>query len=262
MKKNQDVPIFVINLKRDKERLLFMQKQFEALDKEFRLIQAIDGRKLTAEQLSKYSKEKSLRNLKRELNDADIAVVLSHIKVWEIIREEQIEDALVLEDDIFLNKTLFNILENRDKLPRDYEFINFCTDVLQVPFGEYIADDFRASYYLGYANRTSAYLINSKGIEKLLNNVYPICFTIDGFTGRTYKTDLISYGISPDVAYLNNFESSIWGTYVNYQLNFFMLKRQQLLQIIYAIFMFFGLSKLLVKISNLIYFSFPKLRRR
>jgi glycosyl transferase, family 25 len=262
MCKKVEIPIFVINLKQDKERLLFMQKQFEANGKDFRVIEAIDGNNLSSEQYATYSKERSLACKKRELSNGEIACVLSHIEAWELIIEENFDEALILEDDVFLSKSLFKVLENREKLPADYEFINFRTDVFQFPFGKYIYGNFRASNLYGYANGNVAYLINIKGIKKLLNNVYPIRLPADDLTGRTHITDVISYGIYPEVTFLNKFPSSIWGMEVFDKPNFMSLKRQQLSHIIYLIVRFFGLSWLLLKFSKLVYFSFPKFRRR
>ena len=186
-----------------------MQKQLAALDVEFELIEAVDGASLGEDELKLYSKNAAIKSCGRELSRGEIGCALSHAKIWKRIQQEQIEAVLVLEDDVKISRSLLEILENKVKFPQNYEFINFYTDAPQIPFSPFVYDIYRFSRHKGYANRTCCYLITQKGASKLLNKVYPIRWAADGITGRTYLTDLVSYGIYPQVAVLGDFESSI-----------------------------------------------------
>ena len=117
---------------------------------------------------------------------------------------------MVLEDDIILGKYFIEILNSLEKLPRDWEMINFCTDAALKPFGDFVYDIHRAAHPTKYANRTSAYLINLAGAQKLLRKAYPIKMPVDGLTGRTYITNLIHYAIYPQTVVLSDFQSDIW----------------------------------------------------
>ena len=130
-----------------KERLLFMQKQLKELNVEFRVIEAVDGKSLTEEDLSLYSKKMARKCCKRELSVGEIGCALSHAKIWELVIKEKLEEVLVLEDDVKIGRSLLGILENRYKLPADYEFVNFSTDAPQEPFGEFIADIYRVKWH-------------------------------------------------------------------------------------------------------------------
>lgn len=204
-----DIPVCLLNLERDKERLLFMQKQLNALKVEYRVIKAIDGQSLTEEQRKRYSKKQAKKCIRRELLPTEIGCSLSHAHIWELIISEQHKEILVLEDDIKIGTSLFQIIMNRHNLPKDYEFINFLTDAPQKEFGDFVVDIYKTSRHLHYANRTSAYLITAKGAKKLLNKTYPIRFPADEITGRTYLTGLVSYSILPAVAVSTNIKSSI-----------------------------------------------------
>lgn len=210
MHEKQKIPIWLLNLKRDNDRLSFMQGQLDDLNIAYEVIEAIDGTGLSEQELSRYSPKAAIHSCGRRLGFGEIGCALSHAKIWERIVKEQIPEVLVLEDDVKISPSLFKVLENRALFPADYEFINFMTDVRQVPFGPFIFDIYRIARHQGYANRACLYLITGNGAEKLMRTVYPIRWAADGLTGRTYLTDLVSYGLHPNVAVLGDFESSIW----------------------------------------------------
>ena len=173
---------------------------------QYRVIEAVDGRSLTEEDLKCYSKELALRSLGRELNPGEIGAGLSHAQMWELLVNEHHQEVLILEDDVRIGRSLFAILEHKQKLPEGYEHINFSTDAAQLPFGDFITDIYRASRYKEEAWLASAYLLTAKGARKLLNLVYPLYMPIDDFVSLT---DLISYGIYPKVVIPAEFASSI-----------------------------------------------------
>lgn len=185
-----------------------MQKQLNGLGVEFDIFHAIDGKRLSENDLKKYSKEAAIKEVGRELIHGEIAWALSHAKIWQSMIEKGDKEVLILEDDVILGEMLIKILDYRHKLPDDWEMINFSTDADLLPFGDPIYDIFRVAHL--QRNRCSAYLINFNGAQKLLSHVYPIRFAADGLTGRTYITSLIHYGIYPKCAVLADFKSNIW----------------------------------------------------
>ena len=187
-----------------------MKEQLDKFCLTFEIIPAVDGRNLSDSDLRKYSKKDALRCIGRELSPGEIACALSHADMWRRIVDQNLDEVLILEDDVLIGEMLLRILHCRNRLPEDWELINFMTDARQVPFGSPVYDIYRACHFRHYANRTAALLINRKGAQKLLARVYPIRRAADGLTGRTYLTDLISYGITPQVAALSHFESDIW----------------------------------------------------
>jgi len=202
-------PIWVLNLKCDTDRMLFMKKQLNELGVHFEVVEGKDGNALTEEDLKVYSREKALRQYGKAINCGQIGCALSHISMWQRIIGEQHEEVLILEDDIKIDRALIDILENRHRLPQDYDLINFSTDAPQLPIGEFVFSIYKASRHQKDANRTSAYLITLKGAKKLLNVAFPICRPIDGVTGNTNLNNLASYGVFPRVVEMREIPSSI-----------------------------------------------------
>jgi GR25 family glycosyltransferase involved in LPS biosynthesis len=120
-----------------------------------------------------------------------------------------LDKVLILEDDVILNKELFTLLNKNSFFPENWEFINFLTDagnriLRDTPFKRY-----KICEFIGHVNRTSCYLINKKGAQKLLNTHRLITMSADAMTGITELTGLISYGLKPNIVELAAFTSII-----------------------------------------------------
>lgn len=198
-------PIWVLNLERSKDRRFFMENQLKGLNLEFEIIKAVDGQALGEDDLKGYSERKTIRCVGTALGPSAIACALSHARMWHRIIEENLNEVLILEDDALIGETLIDILRSRHQFPPDWEFMNFFTDAQKLPFSTPIIEHYNVCRFKGNANRTSTYLINRRGAEKLLKNCFPIRYAADGLTGRTYVTGLISYGIEPQVAALSDY---------------------------------------------------------
>ena len=236
-----DIPIWIINLKRDTERLLFMQTQMQRLDLDYRIIEAIDGRSLGDNEKAPYSKSIALRDFGRELTAGEIGCALTHIKIWELMVKEGIEEILILEDDVHLGTALIGVLNHRDRLPQDYQHINFSTNARQAPFGDFVTDIYRASRHIERPYLTSAYLLTKAGAQKLLKLVSPLYMPIDNFITIT---DIISYGIYPRVVVLAETPSGIGRRSDNIpKVSFWQKKWRQFKEILKSIAFFFGATE-------------------
>jgi GR25 family glycosyltransferase involved in LPS biosynthesis len=155
--------------------------------------------------------------------------------------EENIDEVLVLEDDVHIGMGLIEVLKHRDRLPKDYQHINFSTNALQVPFGDFVTDIYRASRHAERPYLTSTYLITKTGAQKLLDLVSPLYMPIDNFITIT---DIVSYGIYPRVAVLAETPSGIGRRSDNIpKLSFGQKKWRQLKNILKSLLIFFGFSE-------------------
>ena len=207
----RSLPVWVLNLERSTERRAFMEEQLLRLQLDYEIVAAVDGRSLSIEDKKQYSRKDAMRCCDRELSPGEVGCALSHIRMWQRLIRECIDEVLILEDDVLLGEMFLHVLRHRSRFPADWELINFVTDAPHIPFGNPICDIYKVCRFQGWANRTGAYLINRRGAQKLLNHAFPIRWPADGITGRIYITELVSYGIDPNVVGLNhNSESEIW----------------------------------------------------
>ena len=120
-------PIYIINLRRTPERKLYMQRQLDAINLSYSFIEAIDKYDLQSREyrlalanqleINKHDFEFIYQN--SEIGD--LACALSHLKVLNLIIENNVPQACVLEDDAYLLPTFHEILIKSQSFP--YEIL-------------------------------------------------------------------------------------------------------------------------------------------
>ena len=137
---NPSTPIYIISLSRVPERRLHMQRQLDMLGLEYEFVDAIDKYDLeSSEYRSKIScvlgikeailehKYAKIINRAKTYNDkdlkntdlAELAIILSHIKIYDLMVKSGIDWACILEDDAKLLPTFLEVLEIAPKLEWD-----------------------------------------------------------------------------------------------------------------------------------------------
>jgi glycosyl transferase family 25 len=96
----ETIPTFIISLPKDKHRRDFLGGQLDKLHMPFTVLEAVNGKALSAEQLAaSYDPVKAVRLFNRELSKGEIGCTLSHVSIYRKMAAEAIPHALVLEDD-------------------------------------------------------------------------------------------------------------------------------------------------------------------
>lgn len=116
---NNKLPIFVINLERRPDRKQLIESRLANLGiKNYEIIKAVDGRDLPDDTSEFYNRKDSIE-LTRELKRTEIACALSHIAIARKIIDDNLDYAIVLEDDAELTLEFkqfikdFNIESNK-----------------------------------------------------------------------------------------------------------------------------------------------------
>ena len=123
-------PIYVINLKRTPERRLYMQRQLDALNLDYQIVDAIDKHDLLskeyrikiAEQLgvSEAWMEEAYERYRISTGNANVLPrTISHIKVFNIMKKDNIPMACILEDDAHLLPDFPKVLRDSQKISWD-----------------------------------------------------------------------------------------------------------------------------------------------
>lgn len=250
MDQQATLPIWVLNLKPDTERLAFMTKQLNALGLPFTVVEALDGDRLSESDWKLYSEDRARKFSGRELVRGEVGCALSHARMWERIVREDIPEAMIFEDDVHIGAAFPALLARRNRLPPDWELVNFSTNSAEEPFGDFLFDIYRASRHKDLPDLASAYLLNRRGARKLLDHAYPIGHTADGLTWRTDITGVVSYGVYPRVVILADFGSSIWSRGEIRRPGFLARKAAEAVLIAKMVFRFFGITQLIKKIRR------------
>jgi len=116
------IPIFVITLPQATQKQMHIRERMQSLNIPFEFIEGVDGRLLSEEELRKvFDKKKSYnyykwyRNRTRgagiELSRGEIGCTLAHRKVYQKMVDENIDSAIVLEDDVFVTEDFLPTVE-------------------------------------------------------------------------------------------------------------------------------------------------------
>lgn len=97
--------VFVINLNESIERLERLKFEFERIGLDFERIPAVDGRKLSENQIFEhYSSKLNRKKYFVPLSKPEIGLYMSHLKACEKIISENLDFGIILEDDIVLKE--------------------------------------------------------------------------------------------------------------------------------------------------------------
>jgi GR25 family glycosyltransferase involved in LPS biosynthesis/phosphorylcholine metabolism protein LicD len=182
--KNTIDKIYVINLDKDKERLEFVNKEFERYGyNELERVPGILGKELPDKDLYMKKLDPFGNNL-----HAAYGIAKSHMSIYKKMLNENIKDALIIEDDIKLTPLIKKFKKIYDLLPDDWDIVwignsrakwpkNTCS---KIPIPEYEYDklekvsdnifkiniiDENSNYPMG----AYGYLINNKILRKLID---------------------------------------------------------------------------------------------
>ena len=203
--------VFVISIKRFTKRRSLIKKMLKRIDLKYEFFEGVDGRSISEIDLKKYSKDSSFKEIGRDLTLGEIGCALSHIKLYEKILKLNIKKALILEDDVIVSPFIKKILNNIHKLPKNWDLINFHTETKQMLFGNYIYKKYQIAKFAKNARieRCSCYLLNIRGVKKILKHAYPVRMPADGLAGNLELLRINSYGVLPGLVYLEDCETMI-----------------------------------------------------
>lgn len=98
--------VYVINMERSVGRRAVIETQLKKLDLNYEIVNAVDGRQMSDEELERVTLRKD------DFMKSQAGCMLSHLKVYKRILEEQDEYALVLEDDVIATeKSMKKVLQ-------------------------------------------------------------------------------------------------------------------------------------------------------
>lgn len=188
--KNKKFPIFLINLKKNPDRLIYSLNQLSKVELTEYITrkEACDvdrAKKLKYEYIS----EKVVDNIENELVSCDIlptwgavGCAISHIEIWKMIVEDNIKFALILEDDNDIYDIdkfkwcYFEALKKMRKSEYISYFISLCSETNK---NERMFIDENQYVPKGHFIGTSFYFINFCAAKDLLKKMNSISRQLD-----------------------------------------------------------------------------------
>ncbi|RTR38253.1 glycosyltransferase family 25 protein [Shewanella canadensis] len=204
--------IFVINLDTSLDRLASIQKSCDHLELRFQRVSAVLGSDLGKEEKAKvYNLRDNLRKYDKALNDGEIGCYLSHAECWTKIIEDELDYALVLEDDAILTDELPLYIEKLAASCHEWDYIRLShgSKVKPVISSVDLGEGLFLQRALKLNSTTTGQFISFRGAEKLLSSAFPISRPVDIDIQHWYETSLRCFVVSPFPVLNHDFESEI-----------------------------------------------------
>jgi glycosyl transferase family 25 len=200
--------ICLINLARSTDRLAACASQLDSYSLPFDRIEAVNGDTLdvyTINELYNFGDSSYHKHMTR----GELGCYLSHARAWQAIVDEQLDYAVILEDDILLQDDIQQGLEAIKYIQQPWDVIKLAEAparrkaVHQIPAG-----DFSLITYNKVPSRTCAQVVSLSGARKLLATSININRPIDIELQYWWESELNVFGLKPYVVKANHDEIS------------------------------------------------------
>lgn len=120
----QTLPIFIVNLKKDVEKILHMQELYRSYSLQPQFIEAIDGKLLSEDTVDKlYSENIAVKTIRKDLTRGEIVCALSHKSIYEKIINNDIGHAIIMANDIGFDHNFIGCIATTDDFPEDCDLL-------------------------------------------------------------------------------------------------------------------------------------------
>jgi glycosyl transferase family 25 len=189
--------VYLINMDKDTEKLDKITKECKKFNINFERFSGVNPLKLSEEELDKYV-TKICQNI---CPNGIIGCAVSHLKIYEDALKNNYKNILVLEDDVYFDDDLYEVLDkSMSELPEDYDILYLgCTGLcdkktvykLDLIFIIHLlmsnsnsknknkTMNNKSIYVPEFPLATHAMIISNKGCRKLLNFIGKISYHID-----------------------------------------------------------------------------------
>lgn len=230
--------IFVVNLKRRPDRKELIETRLKKLGiKNYEIMEAVDGQ-LLPEDLSQVYDLDTSKQIHRLLKRSEVACALSHINIAKKIIDENIDYAIILEDDAELTVDFKRFVSDFDLEPNRFDFLilgsfssnQFFNGKLKTKEAPYeliekesityldkiefnignvsVHKTYYPSQKLDYVHGTHAYMLSNNGARKLLEINYPVIVEADNVWNYFYD-ECETYFTNPILVHRQHEDSDI-----------------------------------------------------
>ncbi|MBA0165890.1 MULTISPECIES: glycosyltransferase family 25 protein [Pectobacterium] len=197
---------FVVNLERDKIKRNKVESECRKAGLDYEIFNAVDGRVLGKNEIDAKVHHVSIKYLSK----GEIGCSLSHQKIYKKILDDNIDYALILEDDVEISNSIGNFLDlfsKSDKKNQGDVFLLYPSGVKIINKKIKISKDF--VFYEAYnSSCTHGYIISKKGAKKLANINDPVILPADAWLWFYQISLLKVYSLECDLVHAYDTEKT------------------------------------------------------
>ncbi|MBQ4833407.1 glycosyltransferase family 25 protein [Pseudoalteromonas sp. MMG010] len=193
--------VFVINLARSKDRLQQTHDRLAAVSLPFERIDAVDGALLSEQEISQhYDINLNKKNYHYPLQPGQIGCYLSHRKAWQTIVDRQLEYAIVLEDDFYIDASIHHAINNIEKLSQPWQLIKLAAYQNRprpIAYSQALNHQQRLVIHSKLMTGCCATAISYSGAKQLLEATTRFGRPVDCDLQHSWETGVFGYSLMP-----------------------------------------------------------------
>ncbi|WP_215396850.1 glycosyltransferase family 25 protein [Rheinheimera oceanensis] len=207
--------IFIINLDRSVERYQHALEQLAPWpDLPIERVSAADGRQMSEAELNQYySFSLNQQYYHKILKPGEKGCYISHIWCWQEIVAQQLDFALILEDDFVVKSNLSALLSEISQLTEKWHYIKLAMPNKAQPVMrcQPLGGGFSLVHYKKHPVSTVAQFVSLAGANLLLEKAVPFYRPVDVMLQYHFDLGIKALGISPQpFCPEHSFDSSIY----------------------------------------------------
>lgn len=199
------IKTFVISLPEATIRRAQVQKQLQTAKLDFTFFDAIDGRNFDVRQQPSYNSRKRRLYFGRDMSGGELGCMLSHRAIYEKMLAENIDMALVLEDDAVIHEDLSDVIESLKSCPVPFDLVRFLSSPKVAKLKQRVVVPLTGQYTLNRLCTTPGgahgYIITNAGAQKLLKHTQHYHLPIDTLMGHCWTTGLNAFIVQPGLVW-------------------------------------------------------------
>jgi glycosyl transferase, family 25 len=213
------IPVYVINLKRSFDRRDRITEHLNGLGIHFEIVEAIEGSEIPEEVLRDRAKTGFWKDGSRSryMFKGDIGCVLSHLKIYNKMIDEDIEIACILEDDVICRKEFIGFLDPDNLMSPEWDLLYLGhhtqyseKEAWSIKKKKMRTGDFLTGEPVELPRGSYGYLIKKEAAGKILKNVYPVRMSQDCYIGNSPAIGIRVRLLSPPcISHIYSFTSTI-----------------------------------------------------
>ncbi|MBI3441226.1 MAG: glycosyltransferase family 25 protein [Proteobacteria bacterium] len=208
-------PIFVINLKRSADRRKDMSGRLDPLKMHYSFFEAVDGQALDLKTLPSYAGLRRRLFFGRDLSPGEMGCLLSHRAIYQHMVDNNLDKAIVLEDDVFLSPDFPEVVGELLNLPLQWDMIRFLDREKVYRYSRPIRVLARKPYVLNRVLLTAGgaygYMLTQKAARTFLQHMYKNVLPVDILHGYVWRTGLEVFAVGPSPVAPDNIIGSTIG---------------------------------------------------
>lgn len=193
----EQVGVWLINLKRDADRLAKMDGQLRAMGLPYQLFEAVDGKAMAEELVKRVDVAAYERNMGSRVLPGKMGCYASHVSVWELLVKSPYRMALILEDDVVFHEDFPASLELAIKASQHWDTLRFNCIRAKMPISQGRLGPYWLNAYLGPFTGNATYLLKRDVAQRLLPHLWPQTRAFDHELNRFFHHDFRQMGLEP-----------------------------------------------------------------